>query len=357
MYVSENVTGRTVSPLYDGCLAEPQSQRTRWVVLILINLASLGCLVWALRDVGFGDLKDDLATIDYGWVALAGALELIVYLSQAVRWRLVLRPVVALSFRQAVRAIYVGLFASEVLPFRGGEAVRCFLVTRWTQLPFSVSVASVLIERVFDGGWLWLGLWLSLKYVELPKQLGYVNDGLGLFVLGGAVILGLALFRPRPPRSALRRRGWRHHLAVLMDDLARIGHSRYLYLALLQSVPYLLLQVIPIWAAFQAYGFDLGLGAAAALMLILRLASIVPQAPASLGFFQIVTKEFLERAYNVDSSEAARFSLVLWGVVKVMPLIAGFIALAITGAKLGELRKGAAAEGQSGGAVEPVSSR
>jgi len=59
-----------------------------------------------------------------------------------------------------------------------------FLVTRWTQLPFSVSVASVLIERVFDGGWLWLGLWLSLKYVELPKQLGYVNDGLGLFVLG-----------------------------------------------------------------------------------------------------------------------------------------------------------------------------
>jgi hypothetical protein len=47
----------------------------------------------------------------------------------------------------------------------------------------------------------------------------------------------------------------------------------------------------------------------------------------------------------------------LWCVVKVAPLIAGFIALSITGAKLGELRKGAAAEDQSGGAVEPVSSR
>jgi hypothetical protein len=337
-------------------LGETQSQKTRWVVLILINLVSLGCLVWALHDVSWVDLKDDMATIEYGWVALAGAFELSVYLSQAVRWRLVLRPVALLGFRQTVRAIFVGLFTSEVLPFRGGEAVRCFLVTRWTKLPFSVSVASVLIERVFDGLWLWLGLWLSLKYVELPKQLGYVNDGLGLSVLGGTVILGLALFRPRPPRSALRKRGWRHHLAVLMDDLALIGHSRYLYFALLQSVPYLLLQVIPIWAAFQAYGFDLGLGAAFALMLILRLSSIVPQAPANLGLFQILTKEFLERAYNVDPSEAARFSLVLWGVVKVMPLIAGFIALAITGAKVGELKKAAERESQSGGVTAPASS-
>jgi len=268
----------------------------------------------------------------------------------------VLRPVVSLSFWQTVRAIYVGLFASEILPFRGGEAIRCFLISRWTRLPFSVSVASVLIERVFDGMWLWLGLWLSLRYVELPRQLGYVNDGLGLSVLGGTVVLALALFRPRPPRSELRRPGWRHHLAVLMDDLAQIGHSRYLYLALLQSLPYLLLQVIPIWAAFQAYGFDLGLGAALALMLILRLASIIPQAPVNVGLFQILTKQFLERAYDVDPSEAARFSLVLWGVVKIMPLIAGFVALAITGAKIGELKKAAEAEGQAGGAVAPVSS-
>ena len=62
---------------YHGCLGEPQSQRTRWVVLVLINLASLACLVWALHDVSFSDLKYDLATIDYWWVALAGAIELV----------------------------------------------------------------------------------------------------------------------------------------------------------------------------------------------------------------------------------------------------------------------------------------
>ena len=60
---------------YHGCLGESRSQKTRWVVLILINLASLGCLVWALHDVSWGDLQDDLATIDYGWGELAGAIE------------------------------------------------------------------------------------------------------------------------------------------------------------------------------------------------------------------------------------------------------------------------------------------
>ena len=69
-----------------------------------------------------------------------------------------------------------------------------------------------------------------------------------------------------------------------MDDLGLIGHSRYLAVAFVQSLPYLLLQVIPIWATFRAYGFDLSIGVAFALMVMLRLGSAVPQAPGNLGW-------------------------------------------------------------------------
>jgi uncharacterized membrane protein YbhN (UPF0104 family) len=72
---------------------------------------------------------------------------------------------------------------------------------------------------------------------------------------------------------------------------------------------------------------------------VLRLASTVPQAPASLGLFQYVTKEVLERAFGFDSPEAARFSLVLWGVIKLPALAAGFTAMVVTGAKLDEAKK------------------
>ena len=176
-----------------------------------------------------------------------------------------------------------------------------------------------------------VGLLLTLRLVPLPRQFRYLVDGgwvLGLIVLGGALLLGVAMFRrgrkaaegPIAPPIAGLRGGWRGHLSVLMQDLGLIGHSRYLYLALLLSLPYLLVQTIPVWASFHGYGFDLGLVEAFALMVILRLGSVVPQAPGNLGLFQFLTKEVLEKIFNVVPNQAARFSLVLWGIV-TLPLL------------------------------------
>ena len=134
-------------------------------------------------------------------------------------------------------------------------------------------------------------------------------------------------------------------LRVLIDDLSLIGHSRYLYIAFFQSLPYLLLQVIPIYAAFKGYGFDdLTLKDAFALMVILRVGTMIPAAPGNLGVFQVMTFESLIKIFNVVPREAHRFSLVLWGIVTLPLLIAGLVALGITGAKIGELRRAASAE-------------
>jgi uncharacterized protein (TIRG00374 family) len=314
------------------------------VLLILTYLVSLGCLVWTLRDAKLGELQEDLATMNWWWLGMAVAADISVYCWQAVRWRQVLRPVEIVTFRQAVSAIYVGLFANEVLPFRAGEILRCYLVSRWTQLPFSVAISSALIERIFDGIWLCLCLILTVRFVRVPHRMRWLVDSgyfLGTVVLAGAVLLALAIFLRQKTRSLLSGEGWQRHLRVLIDDLNLIGHSRYLYFAFLQSLPYLLLQVIPIYAAFQAYGFDLSIGVAFALMVILRLGSVLPQAPGNLGIYQLVTKEVLEHMFNVVPAEAARFSLVLWGTVTIPLLLAGFLALMFSGSKLFELKRAA----------------
>ncbi len=320
------------------------------VLLILTYLASLGCLVWTLHDAKLGELRDDLATTNWWWLGLAVAADISVYCWQAVRWRLLLRPVEPVSFRQAVGAIYVGLFANEVLPFRAGEILRCFLVSRWTRLPFSVAISSALIERIFDGIWLFLCLLLTIRLVRVHHHMGWLVRGgyiLGIVVLSGAALLALAVFLRQKTRALLLGDGWQRHIRVLIDDLNLIGHSRYLYFAFLQSLPYLLLQVIPIYAALQAYPFTLSetfdptIGVAFALMVILRLGSVVPQAPGNLGLFQFLTKEALERIFHVLPAEAARFSLVLWGTVTIPLLVAGFVALMVTEKRLFELKRAA----------------
>ena len=286
--------------------------------------------------------------MSWWWVALAVVADVSVYLWHGVRWQTLLRPVVRLKYWEPVRAIYVGLFANEVLPFRAGEVLRCYLLARNPLLPLSVSFTSALIERVFDGIWLSLCIILMLRYTVFPHSLRYLVDGayvLGITVLVLALALGVIMFRRHKARAALAgETGWRRQLHVLIDDLEIIGHSRSLWTSFLQSLPYLLLQIIPIYGALRGYGFDLSIGVAFVLMIVLRLSTIVPQAPGNLGLFQVVVRETLVKVYNVVPAEAARFSLVLWGMVTLPLLIGGAISLAVTEAKLSELEEAAKAE-------------
>jgi uncharacterized membrane protein YbhN (UPF0104 family) len=129
---------------------------------------------------------------------------------------------------------------------------------------------------------------------------------------------------------------------VLLEDLYIIGHSPYLYLSAFASLPYLLLQVLPVYALAVGYGIDISLGQGFALMVILRVVSIVPQAPGNLGTFQAAAVFGLV-LFGVDDSLAKRFSFVMWAVITLPLLIVGFIALAVTGLKLRELRQEAEA--------------
>jgi glycosyltransferase 2 family protein len=297
--------------------------------------------VWTLRDAQLGRLFSDIAALHPARIGFCVACIVAVYFVQGFRWTLILAPVAKLGALPASRAVFVGLFASEVFPIRAGEVIRCYLVSRWTKLPFSVSLASVLIERLFDGVLMWAGIQYALREIHVPRRIELAADTLGAVVLGGFVLVGFALFRPRLEHERMPESGWRRRWFVLQEDLALIGHSWYLWAALLATVPYLLLQAVPVYVMFEEYNFDLSFGAALALMMLIRLAAVIPQGPATLGFFQILTKEFLELGFGVMPDEAARFSLVLWAVIKLPMLVAGAIGVAVTGTKISELTKAA----------------
>lgn len=326
-----------------GSLAN--SARAR-AIFIGINALAIGFLVWSLRHFNFGALKDDLQTTNWWWISLAIISDVAVYALQAWRWRTLLHPVEPVPFWQAFRAVYIGLFGNEVLGFAAGEVVRCYVIARFTALPFSVSLSSALIERIFDGIWLCASLILTLRVIGLPHRLHWIIDGgyaLGIIVLIGALLLGFAMFHRVKARAALQGGSWKRHLRVLVDDLSLIGHSRYLYFAFALSLPYLVMQLVPIWATFKGFGFyDLSLWDAFALTVILRMAMAVPQVPGNIGYL-LLTKELMLVLFGTLPRDAENFSLLLWGLV-TLRVVLGAIALATTGAKFGELQQAAHSE-------------
>ena len=325
-----------------------RGKRTRdRIFLISSYLVSAVCLWWVLHDLNWHEFGENVRDIKWRWVAVAAVADIIVYFWHGWRWSLLLAPVERIPVLRSVRAIYVGLFANEVLPLRTGEIIRCYLQARWSSIPFSVTLSSALIERIFDGFWLGLSLLVVARRVpNLPK---FVIDGayvLAIFVIAGAFAVAMAMFYKQQANAAFSSESKFHrHVRVLIEDLHLIGHSRYLYFAAFMTLPYLLTQIIPIYAMMWAYDFsDTSWGVATVVMIVLRLGSAVPQAPGNVGAFQYLAVIVLSRVFGYDQKFSKEFSLVLWAVVTLPLLIVGFIALAITGAHIKELSREAKSE-------------
>ena len=81
-------------------------------------------LAWVLHDIHLGDMKQHMAAIGWGWVALALLSDVLNTFCQGLRWHFLLRPVVRVPVLKTTQAIYTGMFTNEVLPMRLGELVR-----------------------------------------------------------------------------------------------------------------------------------------------------------------------------------------------------------------------------------------
>jgi uncharacterized membrane protein YbhN (UPF0104 family) len=135
--------------------------------------------------------------------------------------------------------------------------------------------------------------------------------------------------------------GWVH---VLIKDLHEIGHSRYLYYAATVSLPCILAQTLPIYAFIRAYHHLAGVGlyAAFALMVLLRLGGVVAVTPGNVGAYNGIAVIGLH-LFGVAYPVAKRFSIILWTAITSPVLLAGIVAVAASGVNMFDLHKHAQA--------------
>jgi glycosyltransferase 2 family protein len=257
-----------------------------WILIIVTNLLSLLCLIWVLNGADLPDLWGEIQHMKWQWVLIAAVSDVCVYLLHGTRWKLLLAPVQRIPFMQCVQAIYVGLFANEVLPLRAGELIRCVLLSKTSGLPVSVSFASALIERIFDGIWLLVCFYFTLHMGKLPGVLlkgGYI---LGVIIVVLSMLLAYAMYAKQQSINNFFGFAWPRWFNTLIEDLHLIGHSRYLYFSFLISGLYMICQMLPIYSVVRAANLDVPWTASFTMLVLLRLSSIVPQAPGNLGSFQ-----------------------------------------------------------------------
>jgi len=311
-------------------------------------LAAAG-LIWVLHDVHLSRLLGQLAGIDWRWVALAMVCDVLSYLVQGVRWQLLLEPVGKINLLQSVQAIYAGLFTNEVLPMRPGEFVRSYIASRWVGTSFVTILPSIILERLFDGVWIAMGIGLAAIFAPLPEDLIEAGETFGAVIaLFVALFIYVVLRRPRPRRSGRPvDRGlprWKPLRAIaglfkrLSEGLREASRTKEFYLAFALSLPFLALQAITMWLIMLGYGLRLSLWVGVAVYVIVSLGTALPNTPANVGSYQFFTVLGLT-LFGVDKTSATGFSLVVFTLLSLPLLIIGFLALSRSGMSLASIRE------------------
>ena len=318
--------------------AAPRRKLPSWTLQALGYCLSAGCLAWVLHGHSLTKLGQDIRSLNWWWVTAAVLCDLLVYVVHAWRWNILLEPVAKLRLWRTVQSVYVGLFANEVLPLRAGELIRCYLLAHWSGLNLSVVFASAAIEWLLDGFWLLAAFTIATIFVKkIPEDLTVVVVLVCALVVIGAVSLVWVAMHEQHARMGIRESRWDTVLRHVVEGLHLMGNRRTLIRTALVSLVYLLLQYLTVYALMRAYVLDYSFWVAAGVLTIVRLATVVPNAPGNIGLFNIACFMAM-KLFELGDNDATTFSTILFGAMTLPLLIGGAVATALTGSNIGEIR-------------------
>ncbi len=141
---------------------------------------------------------------------LSGVAFLTAWSIRGVRWKLFLNPVGKVSTLKAIQLYQVGVFLNFLLPIRGGEVVKCFMLKRSSDIAVSKSLPTVAMDKALD-------LMPALFIMVLVPLLGFRMDiklWLVLVFVGG-ILVSLLFF--------VFLAGWKRDAAIgLLQKLTRL---------------------------------------------------------------------------------------------------------------------------------------
>lgn len=326
--------------------APPKRRRIpQWLVPALGYTVSAASLVWVFWRFPWAQLADHLRTLDWNWVAVAIAFEVAVYFADAWRWGALLKPVGAPSFGLCLQAVFVGVLANDILPAKAGELVRCLLLSYESKVSLSLAITSDVILRIMDG------LWIVILYLAVTLQIGthtQVRDGMWLFGTGAAAVAALTLFvlfRRQHAHHFCRTTSWAARFVHLLDEIHRLGNWRELRGAMAIGGAYWLTQMLAIWALTKADHFDLGLSAAAFLLVVKAVLTLLPNAPANMGPYQAAVV-YAAAFLLVERPAAQAFSEIMFVFLTLPIAVGGAIAVLFADIDLFALHRHAKEKGK-----------
>ncbi len=299
----------------------------RWQFWVGVAL-SAGFLYLALRGLGIRDIWDPLKTARYWWLIPGVGVYFIGVWVRSWRWHYLLRPLKAISTPKMFPIVAIGYMGNNIYPARAGEILRAVILKRKEGISISASLATIVVERVFDGVVMLGFVFLNLpELATLTGTSGFIGNIQTLALWGAAAFLGVlgvflaaAMFPARAEKVILKliqilvpekfREKTREIVLRFLNGLESLKSPREAIMVLLTSIVIWLLETGKYWFVMQAFNFQVSFFALMLMNGIVNLATTIPSAPGYVGTFDAPGIAVLT-AYGVEQGIAAGYTLVL----------------------------------------------
>jgi uncharacterized protein (TIRG00374 family) len=304
-----------------------KKQLTNWKFWLGVLISVL--FLWlALRGLRLGDFWSTVKRANYFWLIPGIGVYFIGVWVRAWRWHYLLKPIKEIPTRTMFPITTIGYMGNNIYPARAGEVLRAVILKRREGVPVSASLATVIVERIFDGVVMLAFVFVNLpELAKLTSASGFVGNiqqvaliGTGVFIGALLVFLLAAMF----PQITIKigvwfverftPQKWHEKITGIMhkflDGLASLRSPLNVLMVFFTSVIIWLLETGKYWFVMHAFDFSVSFFALMLMNGIVNLATTIPSAPGYIGTFDAPGIAVLT-AYGVDQAVAAGYTLTL----------------------------------------------
>jgi uncharacterized protein (TIRG00374 family) len=305
-------------------------------------------LVFALRGLQLAEVWADLRAANYLWLIPSVGVYFVAVLVRTWRWDYLLRPLKRIPVRRLFPVVVIGYMGNNIFPWRIGELLRAYVLKRNEQVSISASLATIVVERIFDGLVMLLFVFVALPTAPFLSDVLRFTVVLGSLVFLGALLVFLFLAtRPAtaarlynpviehlvPPRFRTKLRGF---LERFLGGLAALRDFQHIVMIFLTSILIWLLETVKYWFVMQAFSLELSFFTLMLMNGVVNLATTLPAAPGYLGTFDAPGIWVLE-AFGVIKARATAYTLVLHAALWLPITLLGFYYMIREGLRWGDL--------------------
>lgn len=294
---------------------------------ILGWLISLLLLALLATRLDFGALFKGLENARYGWLIAAAVVNVAVVALKALRFVGLMKPERNAAFSNVFKATMIGMAGNNVLPARGGDWLKIYLLGKWESSGKAALASITGLDKLFDGLAIVILFALLSFHSHFPVWVQKGTTIISIAILVSIVICVLLLLHHRrtaddKPKSGTRLNKLSQFASGLGAGMKALADKKLILSTFINSMAICLLQIATIWLCQLAFGWRLDVWVPALVYVAINLAIVVPSAPSGVGPFEfaaVLAYTWLgvgkEDAFNIALMYHAVqfFPVTLWG--------------------------------------------